>query len=353
MTPNSNGKFGILIFISIIILLVVLFLFWFFLFRDKGVPTGGKCSIDSNCIPGDYCGGGGQCVVGPGGLPIGGVCIKNAECQNGSLCVNGKCTNLVPITPTGTKGTTGVTGTTNSTVSSSVSSLVGPVGVTNFNFSVSPVSLNGPVGPMGSTTNWLPIKSFTDKVISVVINDSTTNQKTYYLEVSSMGSTWIEIPLHSYDYDETTSTLISFDLNNGVKKLINIASNGQLISNNFSHIRTSSIIPNSSSSSSSNMGPDCFRRNRCSGPGACISIVDNGMGLLMIDKYNNVLSVGQGAFFPLALFNDRLNYPQVPTNIVTKPVMFEISNPPFRASNPTSNTSNSNSRNNIQYVPRY
>ena len=266
----SSGEIFILISISIIGILVIIVLFWFFLLRKSGNTTGEKCNTDNDCSRGNYCGGGNQCVKGICGGIEGTDCTKNGECKVGFLCVSNHCTQTVPLLPT-----------------NSTEQFISEGSADGFN--------------LINSTQRFPIGSFSNRLIVVIDNNST-----HYLEVSPTESIWSNIPKFSYNYNDVSHSLTSINLQTGEHKPVKIASNGNLIIDN-SPVRS-------------------FCTN-CNISGSMITIVDNGKGLLMLDQFNNILSVELNNL--TALFNNPRNYPQTPSNIKTIRALFQIFESPL------------------------
>lgn len=287
----SGGEIALLLILTIIGIIVVVFLFWYFLLRKNGNSTGEHCTINSDCEPGHYCGGGDQCVIGLCGGPLGSICKKNADCEVGLLCVSGRCSEgtapLVPLGPTGPPGPTGPTGTTGTT------GTTGPTGTAE-TILVSRLRLSGMIG-----TDENPITSFNDRLIVVhsIIRD---HSEYYYLDVSSTGSRWVAEPRHSFSYNHRTNTLTATNLHTNISAPVTISLSGQLVT---------TIGSNQDQ----------------------VVITDNGEGLVMKDRYGNELSVGECNFYPIAVFKQSVvrpaQYPDQDLRLKAIPVLFQVTSP--------------------------
>jgi hypothetical protein len=285
----SGGEIVILIIITIIGIVVVGWLFWYFLLRHNGNDTGEHCTVNSDCSPGHYCGGGNQCVLGLCGGSLGTVCDKNADCNVGLLCVSERCIMstgpLLTVTPMSSTTTT-----TTSTLSSS--------SILTSGLSSTRTTPAGFVDTTPTSTDENPISSFNRRLIMVSTVEHGQN-KYYYLNTTSNRSDWVHTARYSYSYDSANRTLTATNLSTGRTTPVGISTDGQLI------LTTSA--------------------NQ-----ARITIVDVGDsgGVVMRDRYGNELSVGELQYFPQAVFKDssigRTQYPDQNPQLQAVPVLFEI-----------------------------
>lgn len=305
----SGWEIALLIIIALVVLFLFGYLAWYFLYRNRGVPTGGKCTQDSDCQAGNYCGGSvgtmGQCVQGTSGGTEGAVCKVNADCEVGLSCLDSKCSSG-KIIPLSTPTTSAFLGSGTNVV------IVNSSGTTSGSTSTS-----GALG--GSSVTETNIGSFSNQLITVTVRDSNNSTSQKYLNVTETGSDWISEPRSIFTYNSGNRTL----------SVINSSTTPILSRQVYISPRSGQLVVNPNGSSS------------CGG-GSVIRIVQvsdgTSTGLYMKDPAGNNLSVGLGDCYPVAFFNDPNIYTSIPMPPpVSRPVRFQLQPAPLLISSTTGN----------------
>ncbi len=268
MKTKRTNSWIFVIFVIIIIIIIGIIIAVVIFRRDD---TGKKCTKNSDCSSGFFCGGNGTCVRGTGGK-INSTCTTNDNCEFGLSCVGGKC--LPPQ----------VSSTTTSTSNQTVSN----------NNKISPPSSSISTLPPSSSISTLTVSSLSRKL------NERSNCNSCSLDTKSRSITFTDKLITVSSKDETFFLTIPMK-DSGTTRSIWSTETRQVFSFSNNTLRVSNISGKRLTKRVVTINEDGTLSLR--GETSHLNIVSNGKDLFIKDYNGNRLSIGVSDNFPLATFD--------------------------------------------------